>query len=254
MPEKKSLSLFRCYSPNDPLCSCSSSAAVWLLGSQGFGGNCSWFNQSSVTSLQLCKILEFLLLGSSLYHVQASVISNRGQRPRADSRDWWPGRQDSVHHHRSSSCNFMPPSESYTDFLEIFVKCPFRMCPSQASLVTGRCRASWCFVSSGTYVLSVLGVPFTHAQNFGGAKSLPQSNQKEWWELLSTAITFVSGNSWATNSWRLGKGAGGISTSLCLVFVGCPKITLAVCGNAGSALGGVRRAEQTQTSHSLVKL
>lgn len=108
MPEKKSLSLFRCYSPNDPLCSCSSTAAVWLLGSQGFGKQCSWFNQSLVTNLQLCMILEFLLLGSSLHLVQASVISNRGQRLCADSRDWWPGRQDSAHCLPSSSCNFMP--------------------------------------------------------------------------------------------------------------------------------------------------
>lgn len=120
MPGKKSLSVFRCYSPNDPLCSCSSSAAVWPLSSQGLGKKCSWFNQSSVTNLQLCMILEFLLLGSSLYLVQASVVSSRGQRPHADSRDWWPGRQDSAHHLPSSSGNFMPiktPSENDTDFL-----------------------------------------------------------------------------------------------------------------------------------------
>lgn len=110
MAEKKSLSPFRYYSPNDHLCSYTSSATVWFLSSQSFGKKCSWLNKSCVAGLQLHMILELLLLGSSLYLVQDRWIPDRGQRPHAvhESRDWWPGRCDSANRLPSSSCNFMP--------------------------------------------------------------------------------------------------------------------------------------------------
>lgn len=53
------------------------------LSSRGFGQDCSWLDKSFLANLQLHIILEFLLLGSSLCLVQASVLSDRGRRPRA---------------------------------------------------------------------------------------------------------------------------------------------------------------------------
>lgn len=71
------------------------------------------------------------------------------------------------------------------------------------------------------------GGTFHMHRTLGMLKVSTQSNLKKWWEPLSTDITFVSGDSRPANSWRLGKEAGGIGTSMCLVFLGCPTITLA---------------------------